>query len=88
MEPLNVDGVRAIMGDLAGDMTDEDIRVALVRLGCERWPNASNSEVEAGIRRFAEAMTRAEVLEDPSDALPFWFDEWWREVSGDAPTTD
>jgi hypothetical protein len=74
------------MGDMAADMTDEDLRIALVRLVCERWPDADADEVASRVEHIADAAGRAEVL--PSDdGLPYWFEEWWGEVSGGAPTT-
>jgi hypothetical protein len=87
MEPLNVDGVRAIMAHLAGDMTDDDIRVALVRCSLDRWPEASNEEIAARMRQAAEALSRAEILSD-DHGLPYWYEEWWGEVSGGAPTSE
>jgi hypothetical protein len=86
MEPLNVDGVRAIMGHLADDMTDDDIRVALARSSLDLWPEASNEEIAARMRQAAEALGRAEILSD--DGLPYWYEEWWGEVSGGAPTSE
>ena len=87
MGSLNVDGLRAFMGDAAADMTDDDIRVALVRLGREHWPDASDAEVETRIRAFVGALDRTEIV-GQDGGLPYWYEEWWGEVSGGAPTTD
>jgi hypothetical protein len=73
------------MGEMADDMPDDDTRRALVAYSCEVWPDATAREVEAGLRRVVDALARADVL-PANDGLPFWFEEWWGEVSGGAPT--
>lgn len=47
-----------MMGSLADDMTDDDIRRALVRLAAEYHADEPPQEVAAGIRRFAAAAER------------------------------
>ena len=57
-----MDGLRAFMGSAAADMTDNDLRVSLARLGSEHWSDASEREVETRVRAFVSALGRAEVV--------------------------
>lgn len=62
MEPVNVAGVRRLINASPAQLSDEDIRLALVRLSCAADEAASADEQAERIRRFAAAMDRVRVI--------------------------
>lgn len=65
MEPVNVDGVRRLMGVSHDEMTDHDIRVALARLSVDYSPSASAREAAERVRRVVAAIDR--LPDDPGE---------------------
>lgn len=55
---MNVDGVRRLLNVSPAEMSDDDIRRALVRYACDVDPDESVEETAAAVRRFADAMNR------------------------------
>jgi hypothetical protein len=62
-QSVNVDGVRRLLNVSPSDMTDDEIRVALVRLADAANSSLPADGVAARVVRFAEAIER---LEPPS----------------------
>jgi hypothetical protein len=67
MEPVNVDGVRRIINVSPEEMSDDKIRLALVRLEVAAEEALSAQEHEEHIRRFAAALERAQVIRGTAD---------------------
>jgi hypothetical protein len=61
---VNVDGVRRLLNGSPADMSDDDIRLALVRMAGAADAALTVEDVAGRVRRFAVAMGR---LERPID---------------------
>lgn len=62
MQPVNVDGVRRLINASPEELSDDDIRAALVRLSCAYDAASSAGDQAEGVRRFAAAMDRVRVI--------------------------
>jgi hypothetical protein len=62
--PLDMSGFRHLVGGRLDDLSDDEIRIAIVRLTAEVDVSATPEEIAARIRRIAEAAERSRRLDE------------------------